>query len=178
MCATSSLSYINHPRLNIKHSTPSQEQGHLNPLEWSLLWLSSTMGLGRRSWGDGEDPAAQCLRPQDFKHYTQRAKCGWELGHEHSGQDNSGFVCRILFSLLQPRLWSYGAVKGSSRRGECSIWVSKAEASTQAEGRAWLPERFASPLKGAQRDSEPPGFKSWQRSVPASFQYPLRRSTW
>lgn len=39
---------------------------------------------------------------------------------------------------------------------------------------AWLPQRSASSLKG-ERDSAAPGFKSWQKSAPAAFQYPLKK---
>jgi len=87
------------------------------------------------------------------------------------------FSVGLLFSLLQPRSWSYTSSEGliQERRVQ-HLGQHSRDTYPEVEGRAWLARRFASSLKGAQRDSESPGFKSWQRSVPASFQYPLRRS--
>lgn len=181
MCATWSLTYINHPRLNIKHNTPSQEQGHLNPLKWSSLWLSSTMRLGRRSGGLGTTPQP-CAYGHKILSTTRNKSKMWMGGRAcfaSRGLDTFIFSAGLLFTLLQLWLSSYTGSEGliQERRVQHLGQYSRGT-HPEAEGRALIRLRFGSSLKGAQRDSESPGFKSWQRSVPASFQYPLRRSTW
>lgn len=128
--------------------------------------------------GRTRQPCAYGHKILSTTHNKSKMWMGGRACFESRGQDNFAFSAGLLFSLLQPRPWSYTGSEGliQERRVQHLGQYSRGTY-PEAKGRAWLPGRFASSLKGAQRDSESPGFKSWQRSVPASFQYPLRRST-
>lgn len=113
-----------------QHSQPGA--GHLNPLEWSSLWLSSTIRLGRRSRGMGRTPQLRAYSDKILSTTYNKSKM-W-MGGEHSlGPEDKIILlflqCSCLVCCLPDcgRIW---AVKGSSRRGECCIWISTAEAPT------------------------------------------------
>lgn len=122
-------------------STTNPARSQLNPLEWSSLWLSSTMRLGRRSRGMGRTPLP-CAYGHKILNTTYDKSKTWMGGRacfqsETRAWDNFGFSSGLLFSLLQPRSWSYtgseeliqkrrvhhlGLTEGAPtlrRRGEC-----------------------------------------------------------
>lgn len=104
-----------------QHAQPGA--GHLNPLEWSSLWLSSTMRLGTRSRGMGRTPQLCAYGHKILSTIYNKSKI-W-MGGEHAlGPEDKIILLFLQGSCLVcciPDCGGIRAVQGSSKRGECSI---------------------------------------------------------
>ena len=96
--------------------------------------------------------------------------------HAWSPGDKIVFFCRAPIQSAAAQSMVVSWQQYFSKRAEGSIWGSTVEAWPWGMRTAWLPQRFASTLKG-ERDFAAPGFKSWQRLLPAALQYPLKKGS-